>query len=283
MMPRRRRTARAIAVVLVVTFLGWWVTLTPSNDRRWPVEQSRLAGASVEDGRARIEGVRHFTYRSATDLDARWEDRTISLDRVRGLDVLVSDWGLSDLAHTIVSWDVEGERPLAISIESRRESGEPFDPVRGLLRPYELYYAVADEQDLVTLRAAHRHERVRLYRTTTSAEIARRLLVSYLAQVERLRTQPEFYDSLRHNCSTSTRAHLAEIGVEDTWDWRVVLNGHVDELLYARGVLDTSMDFAALRARSDVTERAQALEHEADFSARLREGLPVPAAAPPSP
>lgn len=269
---RRRRVALGLFVASVV----WWATRTPSNDRDWPLEQSRVPHVEIDGHFARIDDIRHFTYRTATDVDARWESRIADLDRVRGLDVIVSDWGWRDLVHTIVSWDVEGEAPLTISIESRRERDEPFNPLFGILRQYELLYVIADEQDVVTLRAAQRHETVRLYRTSTSAELARRLLVSYLNAAHGLETEPAFYDSLRSNCSTTTRRHLAEVGVEDTWDWRVLLNGHIDALLYERGLLDTSLSLEELRARSDITQVAIEAAGHTDFSERIRAGLPQP-------
>lgn len=269
---------RVLLLIVAAAFCLWWVLQTPRNDRAWPAGQSRLAEARFEGSRVTIDGIRHFQYRNETDFDARWESRTIDLDRVQGLDVFVSDWGWRDLVHTIVSWRMEGEAPLAISIESRREVGEPFDPIRGLLRQYELFYVIADERDVIRLRTNVRGEHVHLYPTSTSPDLARRLLVSYLEEVNRLREEPEFYDSLTRNCSTTTRRHLASIGVEDTWDWRVVFNGHIDELLYARGVIHTSMPFEALRAASDITERARNAREDdvRSFHERIREGLPQP-------
>lgn len=277
---------RVLLLIATGAFCLWWVLQTPSNDREWPEGQSRLATARFEGNRVTVQGVRNFVYRSETDFDARWESRTIDLERVRGLDVFVSDWGWRDLVHTIVSWKIEGEAPLAISIESRREVGEPFDPIRGLLRQYELYYVVADERDVIRLRTNVRGEHVHLYPTSTSPDLARRLLVSYLEEVNRLLEEPDFYDSLTRNCSTTTRRHLASIGVEDTWDWRVVFNGHIDELLYARGVINTSMSFDELRQASDITERALGFtgddehfperENGRNFAERIREGLPLP-------
>ena len=56
----------------------------------------------------------------------------------------------------------------------------------------------------------------------------------------------------------------------------MLLNGHIDEIAYKRGRLDTTLPFEELRARSDITERARAAEAAVDFSARIREGLPDP-------
>lgn len=125
-------------------------------------------------------------------------------------------------------------------------------------------------EDLLTLRAVHRHERVELLRTSTDRALARRLLVAYLEELEVIAEAPAFYDSLSRNCSTAARRHVASVGVEDTWDWRVVLNGHLDELLYERGLLDTSRSLETLRRESDVTDRVRDAAGQPDFSARIR-------------
>lgn len=269
---------RALPWLFVGVFVAWFFSLTPSHDRDWPAEQARMARVEREGELVRLSDVRSFRWRSATDADARWVERELDLSRVSGLDVIVSSWGWRNLVHTIVSFTFEDAPPLPISIESRREVDEPFDPIRGFLRQYELIYVLSDERDLLTLRAVHRHERVELLRTSTTAETARAILVAYLAEVEALAETPAFYDSLSRNCSTAARRHVAEAGVADTWDWRVVLNGHVDALLYERGLLDTSRSLEDLRRASDVTARIAALADvgEPDFGARLREGVPVP-------
>lgn len=58
------------------------------------------------------------------------------------------------------------------------------------------------------------------------------------------------------------------------WDWRLALNGHLDELIYERGSVDRSLPLADLNARSFINARAQASGDGEDFSRRIREGLP---------
>ena len=261
---------RALPWIAVLVFSAWFFTRVPSHDRDWPPEQARLARAAIEGERVHLTNVRSFRWRGPAEADERWVERELELERVSGLDVIVSSWGWDNLVHTIVSFTFDGEEPLAISIESRREVGEPFDPIRGFLRQYELLYVVADEEDLLTLRAVHRHERVELLRTSTDRALARRLLVAYLEELELIAAEPAFYDSLSRNCSTAARRHVASVGVEDTWDWRVVLNGHLDELLYERGLLDSSRPLEALRRESDVTDRVRDAAGQPDFSARIR-------------
>jgi hypothetical protein len=46
-------------------------------------------------------------------------------------------------------------------------------------------------------------------------------------------------------------------------------------LLYAAGVIDTSIPFEELRRRSRINAAAQAASESADFSERIRAGLPT--------
>jgi hypothetical protein len=59
------------------------------------------------------------------------------------------------------------------------------------------------------------------------------------------------------------------------WDWRFLANGHLDEVFYERGRIDTSMPFDEMRRRSDVTDEALASLDSPDFSERIRVGLPA--------
>jgi len=55
-------------------------------------------------------------------------------------------------------------------------------------------------------------------------------------------------------------------------DWRLIVNGHLDELLYDRKTIRTDMPFAKLREFSQINQRAINL-HGKDFSLGIRKGL----------
>jgi hypothetical protein len=54
----------------------------------------------------------------------------------------------------------------------------------------------------------------------------------------------------------------------------MLLSGYFPELVYARGGLDQSLPFEALRRRSLINDRARAADGAPDFSRRIRMGLP---------
>jgi len=262
-----------VAVFPVIVVALWWTSIPPSNMRDWTPDVARTARVTFDGSRVTIENVRNFKYRSESDYDQRWETRTYDLDRIKGVDLFLSFWGPTEIAHTIVSWDFDDGEHLAISIETRKEKGESYSAIRGFFRQYELYYVVADERDLVGLRTNYRGEQVYLYRISATAAQARALLVDYLGEVNQLADHPEWYNALTQNCTTAIRGHAQNIGAGGSLDWRLLANGHLDELLYERGKIDTSIPFAALRSRSNITEKAKVAGDSPDFSTRIREGL----------
>lgn len=272
---RRVKRVRLAALAPFALVLAWWWTLAPRNDRAWLPDVARLAELELDGDRLRVRNLRNFTYRSDTDFDERWEEREYDLASVRGVDLAVCDWGATGIVHTFLSWEFADGPPLAISIETRKEAGESYSALRGFFRQYELYYAVADERDVLAVRTNVRGERVRLYRLDTPPEEARALLEAYARRITALAREPAWYNALTQNCTTSIRLHVVELGTARPWDWRLLLNGFGEELLYERGQVDTTLSLEELRARSDVTAAAQAAGHADDFSARIRAGLPA--------
>jgi hypothetical protein len=92
--------------------------------------------------------------------------------------------------------------------------------------------------------------------------------------VNQLADHPRWYNALTQNCTTSIRGHAQNIGAGRNLDWRLLAKGHIDELLYERGQIDTTLPFTDLRSRSNITEKAKAAGDSPDFSARVRQGLP---------
>lgn len=262
------------ALLPVVVVVLWWTSMSPSNARDWTPDVARTARATFDGSRVTIENVRNFKYRSESDYDQRWETRIYNLDRMRGVDLFLSFWGPTQIAHTIASWDFDDGQHLSVSIEPRKEKGESYSALRGFFHQYELYYVVADERDLVGLRTNYRGEQVFLYRIRVPASQARALLVDYLDEVNRLVDHPRWYNALTQNCTTTIRGHAQNAGAGGRLDWRLLANGHLDELLYERGQIDTKLPFAVLRAQSNITQRAKSAGASPDFSARIRQGLP---------
>jgi Domain of unknown function (DUF4105) len=270
--PLYRGVIAALIPVIAVAF--WWMSIAPSNTRDWTPDVTRVAQTTFDGSHVTIENVRNFKYRSETNYDARWETRSYDLNKVRDVDMFLSYWGPTLIAHTIASWEFDDGRHLAISIETRKETGESYSALRGFFRQYELAYVVADERDLIGVRTDYRGEQVYLYRLRAPPALARALLVDYLEEANRLGKNPRWYNALTSNCTTMIRRHAQDIGAGGRFDLRIPVNGRVDEMAYERGQIDTSLPFAVLRMRSNITQKAIAADDSPDFSARIRENLP---------
>jgi hypothetical protein len=254
----------------------WWSSIPPSNDRDWQPDVARTPTAERQGSLVTVRDVRHFDYRTETDFTERWETRGYDLDRVAGLDLFVAYWGPTPYAHTILSWEFDEGPSLAASIETRKENGESFSALLGFFRRFELFYVIADERDVVRLRTCYRGERVFLYRLATPRAGARALLEQYLSEANALAATPAWYNAFAENCTTAIwRRNVRAIAPDMPFDWRLLANGHLDEMAYERGIVDTSLPFAELRRRSEVTEQAKACGSRPDFSACIRQGLPA--------
>jgi hypothetical protein len=264
--------ARALAVpgLALAAVVAWWLSLRPSNDRDWQPDVARTPTGEIVEGRVTLRDVRAFEYRSESDYDARWRTRVFDLADVAGLDLFLSFWGPTLYGHTILSFRLASGPPLAVSIETRKQRHESYSALRGFFRQYELVYVIADERDLVGLRAGFRGETLRLYRLTTPPAAARALLEQYLAEANALAREPAWYNALTLNCTTAIWHNVRAIAPGSRFDWRLLANGRLDELAYERGTLDTRLPLAELRARADVTERARLCLAEADYSSCLR-------------
>ena len=256
----------------------WWSAIPPRNDRDWQPDVARTPTAERQGSVVTVRDVRDFDYRTETDFTERWEERRYDLDRVVGLDLFVIYWGPTLYAHTILSWGFEDSAPLAASIETRKEKGESYSALLGFFRQFELVYVLADERDVVRLRTNHRGEQVFLYRLTTSREGARALLAQYLDEANALAREPAWYNAFTDNCTTAIWRNVRALSPDSPFDWRLLANGYLDQLAYERGLVDTSLPFAELRERSDITDRAKACGPQDDFSRCIREGLPTPLA-----
>ncbi len=277
---RRTRWATALLLLPLLAALVWFRSLEPRNDRPWLADVARAPWAEVAGDRVTFHEVRNFAWRSESDFEPRWETRTVDLDKLEGVDLVASYWMGDAIAHVMVSFAFADAPALAVSIETRKEEGEPYSTLLGFFRRYELVYVVGDERDLIGLRTnvrADPPEDVYLYRIAMPRDAARRLLLEYVRDMNDLRAQPDFYNTATTNCTTMVLINNRVNNAVSLLNWKILLSGYLPQLVYERGRLDQSLPFAELRRRSRVNDAAKAAGVDApDFSARIRAGLPAP-------
>ncbi|MES2475387.1 MAG: DUF4105 domain-containing protein [Verrucomicrobiota bacterium] len=267
---RLRWCAPLAACVVTV----WWLTLKPSNDRDWLADVDRTGWAEVNGDRVTLHNVRNFDYRTETEFTAHWETRTVDLSKLTGIDMAINYWGSPYIAHPIVSFQFSDAPPICFSIETRKEKGESYSAIGGLYRQYELIFIIAEERDVIRVRTNYRKgEDIYLYRLHMTPEKARGRFMEYVNSLNRLRDQPKWYNAITTNCTTSIRSQHAHH--RRPWDWRILLNGKGDEMLFEQGAIGAGeMPFAEFKKRSLIDDDAKAADQSADFSSLIRANAP---------
>ncbi len=271
----RRRRMSAVVLVVFLGVVAWWLTIAPSHDREWRPEVAVMPRASINGDRVRITGVRNFDYRSRNDFTVRYEEREIEISHVTALDFYVSYWSEGPVGHTFLSFIFDNAPPLSISIETRPEVGEGFDPIASMFKQFELIYVVGDERDIVGVRTNHRREVTFLYRLNAETGKIRELLRVYLDRINELADRPEWYHLLSNSCTINIIRYINAAGRKGGFDIRHLLNGWIDRYLYRSGRIETSLPFDELRRRSLINAAAQAAEGAPDFSERIRASVPT--------
>jgi hypothetical protein len=265
-----------VAIVSAVATNGC-IGLRPSNNRDWQPDVAVLAFADIDGDRVTVHHIRNFDYRTETDYTPAYYDKTFELSKLESVDLFAVYWMGPKIAHTMLSFGFEGNEYLAVSIETRKEVGESYSTFRGFFRQYELYYVVADERDVVRLRTTFRKdppEEVYLYRIQAPIENGRRLFLEYMRRVNALKEQPEFYNTLTTNCTTTIWVNSKINEDHLPFSWKLIFSGYVPEYLYEHGRLVTNQPFDELQKQSLINSRAQAADDSPDFSRLIREGLP---------
>jgi len=128
---------------------------------------------------------------------------------------------------------------------------------------------------VIRLRTNYRvGEDVYLYRTAMTAVQARERFHEYVRSLNEIRDHPRWYNAITTNCTTSIRDQHP-VAERIPWDWRLLLNGKGDEMMFERHTIVTAgLPFAELKARSLINPRAKAADAMPNFSELIRVGLP---------
>ena len=274
---RPRRRAYAAFLILFAVVLGWWLSLSPSNDRDWQTDVARLAHAEIQGDLVTVRNIRNFDYRTETDYTPAYYDKTFDVRKLQSVDMVAVYWMGPAIAHTFLSFGFEGGDHLAVSIETRKERNEAYSTIKGFFKQYELYYVVADERDVIRLRTNYRKdppEDVYVYRVHGPIENGRRLFLEYMSRVRKLSEKPEFYNTLTDNCTTGIWMNTRINPGHPHLSWKILASGYVPEYLSEAGRLAPGVPFAELQRLGHVNARAQAADQAMDFSRRIRVGIP---------
>lgn len=272
---RRNYLGLIVAFIAFICVALWWFTIKPSNNRNWQPDDAQMPSAVIKGDEVTIHNVRNCNYVTEKDYTCGWETRSYNLSNLRGAEIFITWWGPTLIAHPIVSFDFGDQGHVPMSIETRDEVGQSYSAIRGFYRQYTLIYIVSDERDVIRLRTNFRkQEEVYIFRTTVKPPLVQKIFLDYLQRVNELHAQPEWYNALTNNCTTNIAVAAAEAQHKEVrYDWRILLNGKMDELMYEKGSLVTGgLSLSALKDQAHINDAARAADDSPDFSKLIRAG-----------
>lgn len=267
--------------IVGVFLVHQYLFLTPSNDKNWDTEYKVLPSFEISDKEVKVKNLKDFKYSKGKIELASYKDRTFKLEKLEKVWFVFEPFStFKPVAHTYLIFDFEGEEPVAINAEARREVGEEYSDADLFLsnaNKYELIYIWGTEKDVTGKRAIYETEPLYMYPLNIKKEDAQKLFLEFAKNAHALETEPTFYNLILRSCNNELAYTANKIWPDIIPNhYSIYAPGYSAEYLYQLGFIPNDLPFEELTKKSYVTDFY--LENyekydKADFSKKLREYL----------
>jgi hypothetical protein len=257
-----------------------FVVMQPSHDRNWESGLAKLPHIEVKNDIVKITDLRDYEYLPGRFVSERYAERTVDISKLQKVWFVVEPFEgiplikFGGIAHTYFVFDFADEKPIVISVEARREKGEKFGLVSGMLNQFELMYVWGTEEDLTFRRVLIEDNNLSMYPLMISRESGQRLFLQLAKTTKELETTPRFYNSLTSNC-TNELAKNANKSKPGTIPYNYVwfFPGFSGQLLYDLKLIPHDKPFEEITQRYAISDFVRKHYDKADFSTLLRNYL----------
>jgi hypothetical protein len=200
----------------------------------------------LPDGAIRLTNVRDWRYTREAVVSKDYFDARYDPSDIEGLWLYEQELGFGGrIAHTFLVFEFPesygNARWLGLSVETRREVGESYSLVGGMMREFEVTHTWATEVDLVIRRVEHLGYPLTRYRVTVPEEYFGRIFEQFAAETRTLATTPRWYNTLTTNCTSSLIDYVNEVKAGAIpWSSSRVLTGRADTYLAELGYIDVA-------------------------------------------
>jgi hypothetical protein len=238
----------------------------------WAPEQAVLPYADIENNIITIHDIRHSEYRSTTDFTLNYHTATHNLDELEKAWLVVEHFGSTGAAHVFLSYEFSNNRFLSISIEARRKVGQSFSTIKGLFGAFELIYVVANERDVIKLRANHRKDPVYVYPLKATKDHVQYVFLQMMYEMNALHDKPRRYNTITNNCITNITKHINAFSPNALpWHYTFLIPATIDRHVFNQGLIDTQeTDLTKIREAALINARAEHYADDPDFSLKIR-------------
>jgi hypothetical protein len=113
-----------------------------------------------------------------------------------------------------------------------------------------------------------------MYPIDTPKEKVQALFRSMMIRADKLNREPEFYNTLWNNCTTTILQHANALRTEKIVGGKyTLLPAHSDQIVYEAELIDTKLTLEAARAYYRIDEVARSVSGEQDFSKLIRKDI----------
>ncbi len=218
----------------------------PSLERTWDEDVRVLTGVDrLPDGAYRLTAVRNWTYTDDSVVSTAYQPIRYDPADVEALWLYEQELGLGGrIAHTFLVFQFPFRygptfRWLGLSVETRREVGERYSIVGGVLKKFEVTHIWAAEEDLVRRRVEYLDYPLTRYPVTVPREYLARIFEQMIQETDALADTPRWYNTLTTNCTSSLIRYVneAEPGAIPG-HWSSIFTGRADDHLGELGYVD---------------------------------------------
>lgn len=262
-------------VLMLLVAAMWFMSLRPNAERQWQDDVAQVFWYDKNGQHITLHNVRNFAWRTEQNYDINWQTRTYDLSKLNRADLIISDWGLNKIVHTMVSFGFDDGQYLTFSIETRKEKTEQYSSLAGFFKKYELLFVAGDEKDLIYTRSNVRGEQVYIYPITAKSSDLQELFLTYLDVGQSLQNAPKWYHTLFSNCTTVIYQLIDGIAPNALpKDYRILLAGELPSYLLEYQLLDNRHSPSEWKTLSHLNPRVRLMNigtPSATFSHAIRQ------------
>jgi Domain of unknown function (DUF4105) len=268
-MIRLKRTSTILGYI----FLGFIAALlllylfasfkTAKNDRDWDPTVKILPKIQINKNIVEAKDLRDIVYEGKDKVKSiSYYNDTFDTNKIKKVYFLLNPFvGHPSFAHTFFVFDFGAGKSVSVSVEARKEVGESYSTVKGLMNNFEVAILWGSERDFVARRSVYFDESLYRYDLDISTTTARGLFIDLANETNKVQETPRFYNTLTENC-TNILADSANRVNKDSIPWNSarIFTGFADRELYDLGLIRSEgRDFLSLKEGADITPRVKDL------------------------
>lgn len=272
-----KRLILLLPLLLVAGLYLNWQLSTPSHDRDWKPDHSRLPMIAPDGDAYRVQNIRNWNYAPDGSTSQHWIERRIDPATLKQGYFLMEPFGsVAAIAHTMVAFEFDNGEVYVVSVEARREVGEKYSAPKAAVLPiFEYMFVWSTERDMYGNSEFAAGDQLYLYALDIPLDHQRAVLKAMLRETEKLQDSPRWYNTLFSNCTNVLARSINKVAPGAVpFDKSWVLPGYADEFLFEQGMLKAEGDFAQTNAAAHISPLIRQLYDITDpvaFSAAVRQ------------